>query len=144
MSGSLAWLENIILSHEVIADRAVVAIAHENGERPYVAVPKRDPAEYSAAEKDALYAELLDILGQHLPKWQLPDGLVLLDQLPLTATGKISKIKRQKFEGYFQGGVKIMSLSEKPRSPARPRILCPDLTARRSANCVRRCHLCGD
>ena len=43
---------------------------------PLVAVPKRDPAEYSAAEKDALYAELLDILGQHLPKWQLPDGLV--------------------------------------------------------------------
>ena len=102
-------LENIILSHEVIADCAVVAIAHEKwDERPLiVAVPKRDPAEYSAAEKDALYAELLDILGQHLPKWQLPDGLVLLDQLPLTATGKISKIKlRQKFEGYFQGGVR--------------------------------------
>ena len=88
----------------MIADCAVVAIAHEKwDERPLiVAVPKRDPAEYSAAEKDALYAELLDILGQHLPKWQLPDGLVLLDQLPLTATGKISKIKlRQKFEGYF-------------------------------------------
>lgn len=97
-------LENIILSHSAIADCAVVAAAHEKwDERPLIiAVPKRDPAAYSAAEKDALYGELLDILGQHFPKWQLPDGLVLLDQLPLTATGKISKIKlREQFKSYF-------------------------------------------
>ena len=97
-------LENLILSHDAIAECAVVAAAHEKwDERPLiVAVPKRDPADYSEAEKDALYAELLDCLSQHLPKWQLPDGLVLLDQLPLTATGKISKIKlREQFHSYF-------------------------------------------
>jgi acyl-CoA synthetase (AMP-forming)/AMP-acid ligase II len=97
-------LENIILSHAAIADCAVVAAAHEKwDERPLiVAVPKRNPADYSAADKDALFAELLDLLRQNLPKWQLPDGLVLLDQLPLTATGKISKIKlREQFHTYF-------------------------------------------
>ena len=111
-------LENIILSHEVIAIGQWSQLHMKNGTNALEAVPKRS-AEYSAAEKDALYAELLDILGQHLPKWQLPDGLVLLDQLPLT-TGKISKIKlRQKFEGYFSGGVRrLCPFLKKP--PGKP------------------------
>ena len=38
---------------------------------------------------------------QHVAKWQLPDDMVFVDSLPLTATGKISKLTlRQQFTDY--------------------------------------------
>jgi acyl-CoA synthetase (AMP-forming)/AMP-acid ligase II len=36
-------------------------------------------------------AEILDALGSKLAKWQMPDDVVFVDSLPMTATGKISK-----------------------------------------------------
>jgi 3-(methylthio)propionyl---CoA ligase len=36
-------------------------------------------------------AEILDVLGSKIAKWQLPDDVVFVDALPMTATGKISK-----------------------------------------------------
>ena len=32
------------------------------------------------------------LLGEHFAKWQLPDDVVYVDALPLTATGKVSKL----------------------------------------------------
>ena len=40
--------------------------------------------------------ELTTYLGQHIAKWQLPDDVVFVDQIPLTATGKISKLTLRK------------------------------------------------
>jgi fatty-acyl-CoA synthase len=36
-------------------------------------------------------AEILDVLSSKVAKWQLPDDVVFVDALPMTATGKISK-----------------------------------------------------
>jgi fatty-acyl-CoA synthase len=37
-------------------------------------------------------------LAEHFAKWQLPDDVVLVESLPMTATGKISKKDlREKF-----------------------------------------------
>jgi fatty-acyl-CoA synthase len=36
-------------------------------------------------------AEVLDVLAAKIAKWQLPDDVVFVDALPMTATGKISK-----------------------------------------------------
>jgi fatty-acyl-CoA synthase len=36
-------------------------------------------------------AEILEVLTATLAKWQLPDDVVFVDALPMTATGKISK-----------------------------------------------------
>ena len=33
---------------------------------------------------------------QHFAKWQLPDDVIWLDELPLTATGKVSKLNLRK------------------------------------------------
>ena len=35
---------------------------------------------------------------EHFAKWQLPDDMVFVDELPLTATGKVSKLTlRERF-----------------------------------------------
>jgi fatty-acyl-CoA synthase len=38
-------------------------------------------------------------LAEHFAKWQLPDEVILVESLPMTATGKISKKDlREKFK----------------------------------------------
>ena len=45
--------------------------------------------------------EVDDLLLEHIARWQLPDGIEFLDALPLTATGKVSKLTlREKFANY--------------------------------------------
>lgn len=40
-------------------------------------------------------------MSEHFAKWQLPDDLIWVDALPLTTTGKISKLtQRQQFAEY--------------------------------------------
>ena len=86
-------LENVVMSHPGVANCAVIAVPHPKwDERPLLIVvlaegaPKPEPA------------ELMDLLGQHFAKWQLPDDVVYVDALPLTATGKVSKLTlRQQF-----------------------------------------------
>ena len=36
---------------------------------------------------------IFDIIGSNLAKWQVPDDVVFVSSLPMTATGKISKLK---------------------------------------------------
>ena len=46
-------------------------------------------------------SEILDVLGAKIAKWQMPDDVVFVDALPMTATGKISKKDlRTKFADY--------------------------------------------
>ena len=45
-------------------------------------------------------AEIIDRLKPHFAKWQLPDDVIYVDEIPHTATGKISKLKlRQVLDG---------------------------------------------
>ena len=63
-------------------------------ERPLLVVTPRAGCR---PEREALIA----LLGQHFPRWMLPDDVVVLDQLPHTATGKIMKTRlREMFAGY--------------------------------------------
>jgi fatty-acyl-CoA synthase len=40
-------------------------------------------------------------MSPHFAKWQLPDDILFVDDLPLTATGKISKLTlRRHFADY--------------------------------------------
>ncbi len=87
-------LENIVMSHPKVANCAVVAVPHPKwDERPLLVVtPAGDPPSK---------AELMEMLSQHLAKWQLPDDVVFVTELPLTATGKVSKLTlRQNFKEY--------------------------------------------
>ncbi len=47
--------------------------------------------------------EILDLIAQNFAKWQIPDDVIFMDELPHTATGKISKLELRKIlnsQGY--------------------------------------------
>ncbi len=88
-------LENIAMSHPEVANCAVIAIAHPKwDERPVLVVVPKDGCQPKLADIHAL-------MDPHFAKWQLPDDLVFVEALPLTATGKVSKLTlRQQFADY--------------------------------------------
>ncbi|MBO6756297.1 MAG: long-chain fatty acid--CoA ligase [Roseibium sp.] len=83
-------LENVIMSHPKVMSCAVIAVPHPKwDERPLLVIQPRD-------EDRPDKQELLDMLSEHFAKWQLPDDVVYVDGLPLTATGKVSKLTLRK------------------------------------------------
>ena len=88
-------LENRAMSHPEVENCAVIAIPHEKwDERPLLVVV---PSEGKKPSKE----DLIKHLEGHFAKWQMPDDVVYEDALPLTATGKVSKLTlRQKYENY--------------------------------------------
>ena len=92
-------LENIASAHPDVAMAACIAIAHPKwDERPLLVVVKREGANSDDA---ALKAKLLNMLAEKVAKWWLPDDIVFVKQIPLTATGKMAKLKlREEFVTY--------------------------------------------
>lgn len=85
-------VENLAVAHPKVAQCAVIALPHPKwDERPLLVVKP-------AADEAPTLDEIHELLRPHLANWQLPDDLVLVDEMPLTATGKISKLTlRQRF-----------------------------------------------
>ncbi|MDX1784761.1 MAG: long-chain-fatty-acid--CoA ligase [Roseovarius sp.] len=89
-------LENAATAHPGIASCAVIAMPHPKwGERPIlIAVAATNPPPDLAA--------IHETMAPHFAKWQLPDDVIYLDALPLTATGKVSKLTlRQQLTDYL-------------------------------------------
>ncbi len=88
-------LENEVLGHEAVAEAAVIGIAHPKwGERPLLVVV---PAEDTEPSRE----EILAYLDGRVADWWLPDDVVFVEELPHTATGKISKkTLRERFAEY--------------------------------------------
>ncbi|HWB44134.1 MAG TPA: long-chain-fatty-acid--CoA ligase [Hyphomicrobiaceae bacterium] len=88
-------VENAALACKGIANCAVIGVPHPKwNERPLLIAVKAPGAEPTKAE-------ILDVLGSKIAKWQMPDDVVFVDALPMTATGKISKKDlRAKFSDY--------------------------------------------
>jgi fatty-acyl-CoA synthase len=88
-------LENQIMAHPKVAEAAVIAVPHPKwAERPLACVVVKDGAELGKEE-------LLDFLRARLNKWQVPDDVVFIDEVPKTSVGKFSKkTLRDKFAGY--------------------------------------------
>lgn len=83
-------LENAAMSHPGIANCAVIAVPHPKwDERPVLV------AISVGGDKPAL-GELHIHMQDHFAKWQMPDDLVWVDELPMTATGKVSKLNLRK------------------------------------------------
>ena len=74
------------MAHPDEANCAVIAVPHPKwDERPLLIVVLTEGA---TQNQDAL----LEHLGQDLAKWQVPDEVVFVQELPMTATGKVSKL----------------------------------------------------
>ncbi|MEO8714980.1 MAG: long-chain-fatty-acid--CoA ligase, partial [Acetobacteraceae bacterium] len=91
-------LENIAVSHPDVAEAAVVAAVHPKwDERPILVVVPRKGATIDPASVLALYE------GK-VAKWWLPDAVVVADELPHTATGKVQKlVLRARYRDYLTG-----------------------------------------
>ncbi|WP_235624180.1 long-chain fatty acid--CoA ligase [Mycolicibacterium goodii] len=80
-----AELENAIMTCPAVAETAVVGAPHERwGERPVAFV-------VPAAGCDATPDLIRDHLQQRVARWWIPDEIVIVGDLPKTATGKIAK-----------------------------------------------------
>jgi fatty-acyl-CoA synthase len=90
-------LENIAVSHPDVAEAAVVAAAHPKwDERPVLLVVPRPGC---TVDPHAV----LQIYQGKVPKWWLPDAVVVVTELPHTATGKLLKTDlRSRYRDYYQ------------------------------------------
>jgi acyl-CoA synthetase (AMP-forming)/AMP-acid ligase II len=84
------WISSIDVENEAvgcpgIAEAAVIAVPHPKwDERPLVLAVKEKGA-------DVTKEQVLEHLKKSLAKWQLPDDVVFVAELPHTATGKLLK-----------------------------------------------------
>ena len=88
-------LENIAVGHPAVIEAAVIGIRHPKwDERPLLIVVKKENV---SVTRD----ELLRFYDGKIAKWSTPDDVVFVDELPHTATGKLSKkTLREKFADY--------------------------------------------
>ena len=83
-------LENIAIGHPAIAEAAVIGVTHPKWqERPLLAVVLQPGAKIAKRE-------LLEWFDGKVAKWWIPDDVVFVDELPHTATGKLSKLELRK------------------------------------------------
>lgn len=88
-------LENAAVGHPGVAEAAVIGVSHPKWtERPLLIIVA-DGAEPPTK------ASILEYLSDKVAKWWLPDDIVVVDELPHTATGKVRKTDlRKQFADY--------------------------------------------
>ncbi len=78
-------LENELMAHPLIKEAAVVGVPHPQwSERPLACVVLEPGAAMSKEE-------VLDFVRPRVAKWQVPDDVVFIDEVPKTSVGKFSK-----------------------------------------------------
>jgi fatty-acyl-CoA synthase len=88
-------LENIAMAHPAVHEAAAIACRHPKwDERPLLVVVKKPGAELTREE-------MLQFFDGKIAKWQVPDDVVFVPEIPHTATGKMQKLKlREQFKDY--------------------------------------------
>jgi acyl-CoA synthetase (AMP-forming)/AMP-acid ligase II len=88
-------LENLAVGHPDVAEAAVIGIQHPKwDERPLLIVV---PKEGREPKKD----DVLAFMQGRIAKWWMPDDVVVIQEIPHTATGKIQKTTlRDMFRDY--------------------------------------------
>jgi len=88
-------LENIAMGHPAVMEAAAIGVRHPKwDERPLLLVVKREGAHVTRED-------LLGFYVGKVAKWWTPDDVVFVDELPHTATGKLSKkTLRERFGTY--------------------------------------------
>ena len=88
-------IENAAVGHPAVAEAAVIAQPHDKwGERPLLLVV---PSDGKTPERE----DVLAFLRDKLDRISIPDDVLLIDEIPHTATGKISKATlRERFKDH--------------------------------------------
>jgi acyl-CoA synthetase (AMP-forming)/AMP-acid ligase II len=89
-------LENEAVAHPKVMEAAVIGVKHPKwAERPLLLVVPANPQDPPTRE------EVLEFLAGKIAAWWTPDEVLVVDGLPHTATGKISKLTlRQQYKDY--------------------------------------------
>ena len=89
-------LENTAVAHTDVKEACVIGVAHRKwDERPLLLIV---PAEGASPTKESL----LGFLEGKIAKWWMPDDVLLVDELPHTATGKLLKAQlREEYGDYL-------------------------------------------
>ncbi|PQP21127.1 long-chain-fatty-acid--CoA ligase [Rhodococcus opacus] len=78
-------MENAILDHPQVREAAVIGVPDPKfQERPVAYVVPREGMELTRAD-------IVEVLKDRFAKWQLPDDVVLIDEMPRTSVGKLDK-----------------------------------------------------
>lgn len=81
-------IESIAMTHPGVAMAACVGIKHPKwDERPVIVVMR------AVASAELGREEVLALYEGRVAKWQVPDDVIFIDQIPLGATGKVQKNK---------------------------------------------------
>ena len=93
-------LENVAVSYPGVAEAAVIGVPHPKWqERPLLLVR-------AASGRQISREDLLSYMGERLARWWLPDDVIVVDDLPHTATGKLSKARlREDYQHHFEAMV---------------------------------------
>jgi len=88
-------LENAAMGHPHVAEAAVIGLPHPKwDERPLLVVVAKPGCELAAAA-------VIGFLEDKVAKWQLPDDVVFLTEIPHGATGKVLKTQlREMFKDH--------------------------------------------
>ncbi|MCS6766953.1 MAG: 3-(methylthio)propionyl-CoA ligase [Candidatus Protistobacter heckmanni] len=88
-------VENVAAAHPAVHMAACISIHHPKwDERPMLVVVKKPGAELSREE-------MLKFFEGKVAKWRIPDDVQFVTEIPLTATGKMLKLKlREQFKDY--------------------------------------------
>jgi fatty-acyl-CoA synthase len=88
-------LENCAVGVSGVAEAAAIGVAHPKwDERPLLLVVRSEGSDVSEQA-------IRDHLSRHIAKWWQPDAIEFVDDLPHTATGKLSKkTLREQFKDY--------------------------------------------
>jgi 3-(methylthio)propionyl---CoA ligase len=93
-------LENIAMAHPAVHEAAAIAARHPKwDERPLLVVVPKPGATVTREE-------LLAYFDGKIAKWQIPDDVAFVSEIPHTATGKVQKLKlREQFKDYRLPGM---------------------------------------
>lgn len=84
-------IENVASGHPAVAMAACISAYHPKwDERPMLVVVKKPEAK---GTDESIKEDILKFFDGKIAKWWLPDDVVFIDQIPLTATGKMQKLK---------------------------------------------------
>ncbi len=88
-------LENEVMSHPAVAEAAAIAMPHPRWqERPMLVIVLK-------ADQTADSGDIRRHLEGRIARWWMPDDIVFVDDLPHTATGKVSKLQlRERFRDH--------------------------------------------
>jgi len=93
-------IENIAAGHPDVQMAACIAIAHPKwDERPLLIIEKSPHVNMS---DEFLKQNILEFLNGKIAKWWMPDDVIFIQKIPLTATGKMQKLKLREQFKHFQ------------------------------------------